>query len=184
MTVGLIGDQRHSALAVQRALLLRLGRVDAEVEALVSERGEITGDLRELRRLLSPSRKWRKRVPLPGELDAVPAGTQEVRGAELRRALAMLLAGQSSPRRIPELYRLLLAVGLRPRGRPSKAISDALRAELRRGAVVRTGRGEYLAAAKMSAWQEQNEPASSRTQPSDLMRPHSPSTAPPARMAS
>jgi hypothetical protein len=45
---------------------------------------------------------------------------------------------------IEELYRSLLVRGVRPVGRPSKSISDALRTETKLGRVLRTGRGAYI----------------------------------------
>lgn len=44
---------------------------------------------------------------------------------------------------IPELIAAAEAQGFSFSGRPSKAISDALRWELRRNRVIRTGRGQY-----------------------------------------
>ncbi|WP_346742442.1 hypothetical protein [Rhabdothermincola salaria] len=45
--------------------------------------------------------------------------------------------------RVPELVQFLQGRGVQIPGRPSKVVSDALRAEVRRGRVVRLGRGVY-----------------------------------------
>jgi len=45
--------------------------------------------------------------------------------------------------RVDELHRGLLVRGLRAPAPPSKAIWNALRAEVARARVVRTGRGEF-----------------------------------------
>ena len=44
-----------------------------------------------------------------------------------------------------EMLVLIERHGFRVRGRPSKTVSDALRWEMRRGRVVRLGRGRYAA---------------------------------------
>ena len=47
------------------------------------------------------------------------------------------------PLRVADLSELLQRDGIAVRGRPSKVISDSLRWEVRRGRVVRLGRGRY-----------------------------------------
>ena len=65
-----------------------------------------------------------------------------LRGIELRYVLAMQLAVHG-PATIPELIDALNWHSFRVRGRPSKAISDALRWEIEHGRVRRLGRGRY-----------------------------------------
>lgn len=69
--------------------------------------------------------------------------TLQLRGIELRYVLTMhlLLHG---PATVAELITVLDWHGFRVRGRPSKAVSDALRWELARGRVYRRGRGRYV----------------------------------------
>lgn len=65
-----------------------------------------------------------------------------LRGIELRYVLAMQLAVHG-PATIAELIDALQWHSFGVRGRPSKAISDALRWEVERGRVRRLGRGRY-----------------------------------------
>jgi len=63
-------------------------------------------------------------------------------GIELRYVLTMHLA-QHGPATIAELIPALSHHGFAVRGRPSKAISDALRWEIEHGRVHRLARGRY-----------------------------------------
>lgn len=63
-------------------------------------------------------------------------------GIELRYVLAMYLA-HNGPATVAELVDALGGQGFGFRGRPSKAVSDALRWEMGRGRVRRIGRGVY-----------------------------------------
>jgi hypothetical protein len=63
-------------------------------------------------------------------------------GIELRYVLTMHLA-QHGPATIAELIPALNHHGFTVRGRPSKAISDALRWEMEHGRVHRLARGRY-----------------------------------------
>jgi hypothetical protein len=65
-----------------------------------------------------------------------------LRRTELRYVLTKYLAvhGEST---VDEMVRALERNGFAVVGRPSKVVSDALRAELERGRVYRTGRGLY-----------------------------------------
>lgn len=65
-----------------------------------------------------------------------------LRGIELRYALTTILA-DAGPMSVADLDFELSRRGLGAAGRPSKAISDALRWEVRIGRVVRRGRGFY-----------------------------------------
>lgn len=66
----------------------------------------------------------------------------EIRGIELRYALTIFLQ-QHGPQRVAELVDALEYQGFVIAGRPSKAVSDALRWEIARGRVCRKGRGRY-----------------------------------------
>jgi hypothetical protein len=68
--------------------------------------------------------------------------TTVLSGIELRYALTMALA-VCGPLTIVELAEELDRKGFSVNGRPSKAISDALRWEVRHGRVRRSGRGRY-----------------------------------------
>ncbi|WP_194818507.1 hypothetical protein [Nocardia sp. XZ_19_385] len=63
-------------------------------------------------------------------------------GAELRYVLMNELF-ESETLTVSELGKALEEKGFAPAGRPSKAISDALRWETRRGRVYRRGRARY-----------------------------------------
>ena len=67
---------------------------------------------------------------------------RSIAGLHLRYFLTLHLfdAGESS---IGDLVAAVERQGFRPGSRPSKIVSDALRWEVRRGRVVRRGRGRY-----------------------------------------
>ena len=65
-----------------------------------------------------------------------------LRGIELRYMLAFHLANQG-PATVGELIDAVKHQGFSFRGRPSKAVSDALRWEIERGRVHRLGRSRY-----------------------------------------
>jgi hypothetical protein len=65
-----------------------------------------------------------------------------VEGIELRYVLTMHLS-QHGPATITEMIEALSWHGFCVLGRPSKAVSDALRWEMRRGRVRRLGRARY-----------------------------------------
>jgi hypothetical protein len=70
----------------------------------------------------------------------------EIDGRLLRRVLVTWLmdAGPDCPLTVPELAQRLEQARLEVRGRGGKAVSDALRWEIRRGRVLRIGRGLYV----------------------------------------
>ncbi|MGH3641710.1 MAG: hypothetical protein ACRDUX_22080 [Mycobacterium sp.] len=68
--------------------------------------------------------------------------TRELRGIELRYALTLYLA-QHGRQTIPQLIRAMTHQGFHFGGRPSKAISDALRWEIGRDRVRHISRGVY-----------------------------------------
>lgn len=65
-----------------------------------------------------------------------------LRGIELRYVLAFHLANQG-PATVAELIDVIRHQGFCVQGRPSKAVSDALRWEIEHGRVHRLGRGRY-----------------------------------------
>ena len=65
-------------------------------------------------------------------------------GTELRYLLTSYLLDARTALRIGDLVRFCRHDGVTFAGRPSKAISDALRWEIGRGRVVRLGRGIYV----------------------------------------
>lgn len=71
-----------------------------------------------------------------------PEMSYSLKGTELRYVLAMQLAVHG-PATIAELIDALQWHNFCVRGRPSKAISDALRWETERGRVLRLRRGRY-----------------------------------------
>jgi hypothetical protein len=68
-----------------------------------------------------------------------------LRGIALRYVLTMQLA-HNGPATVAELIGALEYQGFRVQGRPSKAVSDALRWEIDHGRVHRLGRGRYVPA--------------------------------------
>jgi hypothetical protein len=71
--------------------------------------------------------------------------TCPVRGLELRYLLTVALLDHDRVLTIAELLHALDRGGFIVDGRPSKTVSDALRWEVRKGRVVRAGRGRYAA---------------------------------------
>lgn len=71
----------------------------------------------------------------------------QLSGLDLRYALTTVLLRAGVPLTVPELVRALERDGFTPWGRPSKAVSDALRWEIGRGRVVRVRRGVYAVGA-------------------------------------
>jgi len=69
----------------------------------------------------------------------------QLQGLELRYVLTLTLARAGRPMTVPELVRSVERSGFTTWGRPSKAVSDALRWEIGRGRVVRVRRGTYVA---------------------------------------
>lgn len=77
-------------------------------------------------------------------MDHPQATARPLRAIELRHLLTWHLH-QHRALTVRQLTSLLGAGGFTTLGRPSKAISDALRWEVARGRVVRVGRGRYAA---------------------------------------
>lgn len=65
-------------------------------------------------------------------------------GTELRYLLTSYLLETRTALRLRDLVRFCTQDGVTFAGRPSKAVSDALRWEIGRGRVVRLGRGIYV----------------------------------------
>jgi hypothetical protein len=70
---------------------------------------------------------------------------KQLHGIELRYVLTWQLA-LHGPATVAELIDVLTWHGFWVSGRPSKAVSDALRWEIGRGRVYRVGRGRYRSA--------------------------------------
>jgi hypothetical protein len=137
---------RARIAGIQAQLLDELHQIDAEVQDLVERRLEVVAELRLCRDGLGPIGIPGKRQPLPRDIDAEPEGTVEIAGPDLTQAVNAMLQAAGRPVSLSEMHRMLLAHGLRPAGRPSQAISNALRPGVARGRVVRLDRGIYLAA--------------------------------------
>ncbi len=67
-----------------------------------------------------------------------------LRGRPLRYVLVQIMYETHTPMSIPELIEACEAAGVIFDGRASKIISDALRWEVRRGRIIRLGRGIYI----------------------------------------
>ena len=63
----------------------------------------------------------------------------------IRYVLTLHLLSSEREVELPELVEVATRAGCRFPGRPGKVVSDALRWEVRRGRVVRSGRGRYRA---------------------------------------
>jgi hypothetical protein len=140
------GRIRTGIEAIQAELVAELQTLDAEVERLVARRTEIVDDLRRCRDAFGAGCKWLRRVPLPGDVDAVPAGTRPVAGRDLGEVLLEILRSAERPMGLYELHRSLLAYGRRVEGRPSHTLSNALRSAVVRGEAIRVRPGVYAAA--------------------------------------
>lgn len=66
-----------------------------------------------------------------------------ISGRPLRHLLAVILHERGSAMTMRRLEAAVAAAGFRPTGRASKAISDALRTEVRQGRAVVLDRGVY-----------------------------------------
>ncbi|HEX4903780.1 MAG TPA: hypothetical protein VFV42_13260 [Acidimicrobiales bacterium] len=69
----------------------------------------------------------------------------QLHGITLRYVLTDVLVRSGGPLTVPELVRAVERDGFSVHGRPSKAVSDALRWEIGRGRVRRVARGVYAA---------------------------------------
>ncbi|MGQ0431179.1 MAG: hypothetical protein ACT452_02080 [Microthrixaceae bacterium] len=72
-----------------------------------------------------------------------PGARLPLRGRDLRYLLTLVLHRSDRPLSVAELVTILERSGHAIDGRPSKAVSDALRWEIRRGRVTRVGRSAY-----------------------------------------
>jgi len=66
-----------------------------------------------------------------------------VQGRELRWLLLVVLLDRRRPMQVAELVAAVERSGFALAGRPNKTVADALRCEVKRGRVVRRGRGLY-----------------------------------------
>jgi hypothetical protein len=133
---------------IQTELVQQLNDVDDDLDELLEERRQIVAELRDVRDGIGGvGSKLHRRDPLPSDVDAVPEHTKPLPTSQLRPVLVAVLRRSSGvDMTTEELYRALLVRGVRPVGRPSKSISDALRTEIKLGRVLRTGRGSYISA--------------------------------------
>ena len=68
-----------------------------------------------------------------------------IRALDLRSLLVLILLGHQQPVGIDALVDAVGRAGFALHGRPGKAVSDALRWEVKRGRARQEGRGKYLA---------------------------------------
>jgi len=140
------GHVRASIKVIQKDLLEQLCALDADANELVTRRERIVADLRRCRDALgSYETRPRRREPLPGDVDAQPAGTKALAGTDLREVLVDILRSAERPLTVRALHRSLLALGRNVTARPSKSIPDALRTAVRRGDARRIRPGVYAA---------------------------------------
>jgi hypothetical protein len=145
------GRIRAGIEAIQAELLVELQALDADVERLVARRTEIVDDLRRCRDAFGAGCKWVRRVPLPGDVAAVPTGTRLVAGRDLAEVLREILCSAERPMGLSELHRSVLAHGWHVEGRPSHTLSNALRSAVVRGEAIRVRPGVYAAASYTSS---------------------------------
>jgi hypothetical protein len=131
---------------IQTELLDELHRIDAAAQDLVVRRHEVVAELRQCRDGLGRVGTHFKRAPLPADVDALPEGTTAIAGPDLTQAVTAMVQAAGRPVSLSQIHRMLLAHGLHPAGRPSQAISNALRPEVAARRVVRLQRGIYVAA--------------------------------------
>jgi hypothetical protein len=136
---------RAKLVEVQQELVNELETVEAELLRLSTRRSAIVAELRRCRDAFGYADMHHRRFPLAGDIDAVPENTREIAGSELRGAVAEMVRIASRPVTVEEIYRMLLAHGLRPAGYHAEKISNALRAEVKAGRVLRLARGMYEA---------------------------------------
>lgn len=74
-----------------------------------------------------------------------PRPANSVSGWDLRSLLTLALFDAGRPLTVDELVRSVTDRGLVVWGRPSKVVSDAMRAEMHKGRVRRVARGWYVA---------------------------------------
>jgi hypothetical protein len=134
--------------AYQDHLLGELRSIDERAATLAAWREAIVLELRRCRDARGWADMHRRRVPLPGDVDAAPEGTRSISGAELREAVVWAIYAANRPVTNAEIYRMLGSCGLTPAGNRSRGISDALRAPLSAGIVSRVGRGAYQAGSR------------------------------------
>lgn len=72
-----------------------------------------------------------------------PTTLLPIAGRPLRHLLALLLHQRGSAMTVARLEEAVASAGFRPTGRASKAISDALRTEVRQGRAIVLDRGVY-----------------------------------------
>jgi hypothetical protein len=129
--------------AYQDHLLAELHGIDTQSATLAGWREAIVAELRRCR----DARGWvdiqRRRVPLPGDVDAEPEGTRPLHGPDLRDAVVAAVYAAGRPVTVSEIHRMLMSCGQRPCGDASKGISNALRVPVATGVVHRLPRGVY-----------------------------------------
>jgi hypothetical protein len=129
--------------AYQEHLLAELRAIDTQSATMAGWREAIVAELRRCR----DARGWvdiqRRRAPLPGDIDAEPAGTRRVDGPDLRDAAVAAIHAAGRPVSVSEIHRMLMSCGLRAGGDRSKSISNALRAAVAGGVVRRVSWGVY-----------------------------------------
>lgn len=141
-----LGRVKEGIEAIQAETLTELRAVDAEVERLVTRRTELIRELRRCRDAFGGvGWKWSRRVPLPGDVDSVPAGTKAIGGRDLRETLLDILRSAERPLSLAELHRTLLAHGRHVHGRPSHTLANALRTAVTNGEAERVRPGVYAA---------------------------------------
>lgn len=73
----------------------------------------------------------------------------EVTGILLRYAILLVMDGVTTPASVDDIAGAIQRLGVRAPERQGKWISDALRTEVRKGRVIRTGRDRYVAGVPM-----------------------------------
>jgi hypothetical protein len=131
--------------AYQDHLLTELRSIDEQAASLATWRQAIVMELRRCR----DARGWvdmhRRRAPLPGDVDAAPEETRPIAGSDLRDAAVAAIYAARRPVNVTEIYRMLCSWGVAPAGNRSRTISDALRAPVAAGVIIRLARGVYRA---------------------------------------
>jgi hypothetical protein len=153
--LGAMGELRSAVLEVRGEAEAALADADARLRAAAGDRLAAAARLRACNRALVgtgqvadpatgvPVQYLRRRSdsfedPLPAA-----ASLEVLRGEGLRDVVVGILQTVAEPLAVADLVRILAAHGFTAPGRPSQAVSNALRFEVRQGCVWRVGRGRY-----------------------------------------
>lgn len=145
-----IGRVRERIVELQDEAVDELHEVEGEIERLAERRRELLQRIDLCRESLYGAVDALYHLPkTPRPVDAMgfAAGSRIVTGPALRAALTKFVMSTHQPLGVNDLLRRLAAHDLWPSGEPVKAVSDALRWEVKAGRVRKLARGLWSAPA-------------------------------------